>query len=69
MIESVKTTSLEKESTVVLGKIKALYETWKSVKQKARYDYIDYITAGLYVIQKTFPNHWSLALLYAKQNE
>ena len=28
-IEKIKTTSMEKESTVVIGKNKALFETWK----------------------------------------
>ena len=28
-IESVKTTSMEKDSTVVLGKNKALFDMWK----------------------------------------
>ena len=37
LIESVKATYLEKESTIVLGKYKALFEKWKKGKQKKGY--------------------------------
>ena len=39
-IESVKSTSMEKEITVAIGKNKALLETRKKGKHKTRYNYI-----------------------------